>query len=1231
MRFPTLCVLAGLVLAALPARAAAQVGQTTDLLLGKVTDENGAPVVDAQVEAVSLETQVSRNTRTDASGRYRIVFPDGGGRYQLFVSAIGQQPQRLLVQRFGDEDRLVKDVALRAQVQQVEEIVVEGRGLRRPVSPNGAGATELVQTPERLARLPIDQNDLNAIAALAPGVVSLGATDSTSAGFSVAGLPASANRTTVDGLTFDGGSLPQEALRATRVVTNTFDVARGQFSGGLVATTTRSGTNLTSLTATGQLRGALFAEADEEAAQLPLQGGQQQLSFGVGGPLVRNRLFYFISGQFRLAGDSLLSLNTAGPNTLLALGIAPDSAAAFRATAAALGIAGSGPLVGRRDNDNYGALARLDWLVGGGHTLSLRGDWREGSQSPSRVQSRGLVAAGGESSNRGGGAALTLTSRLGATVVNELRAYASGSANDNDPTLRVPAARVLVTSDLGDGTTGTSALLAGGGTSLTQSTRSRLLELSEELSWLPGDGAHRLKVGLFANANRTERAGTANALGTFTFNSLADFAAGRPALFTRSLAVPDREATVTTGALYLGDNWRVNAAWSFTYGVRLERSWIDGAGDADPLVEQVFGLSTARGPRETRLSPRAGFTWTPGQGDGPPVVTVRGGIGEFRSPVSAGLALAAYAQGGRSLSETDLVCVGPAVPTPDWAGYAADPSSIPTSCVGGGNAASGLPSVTAFGDGYEAPRALRATLGGSRRVGFLNLSLDLAYTRSSAQGDAIDLNLADPQFTLASEGGRRVYAPADAFDPGTGVVALAASRRDDRFGTVSALRSRLTGEAMSASLAAQGLLFNRVTLQGSYTLSYAEDGGGSAGGFGGGLLVGADAFERPRAPGGFDRRHQVVLTAAVPVGGGVEVTTVSRLVSGAPYSARVAGDVNGDGQRNDLAFIPNPATAADPALGAAIAGLLADAPAGVRRCLERRLGDFAERNGCRGPWQASVDLQVNWRPRFWGFDNRLTVSLVTSNVLGGLDALFHGSDDLRGWGQLQRPEETLLTVRGFDAANQRFVYDVNGRFGTTGGAGLAVRQPFTVGLQMRIALGGPTNPFAGGAGGGGFRGPGGGGPGGFGGPGGPGALGGPGGPGGSGGGDPMANIDLFLDRVMTNPVTAILKEQYALKLTDDQAARLTALADTFAQRRLALRDSVAAGLGGLGRQPDPQQLVGVIRPLLERGRAVSAATLEAAKAILTPAQWEQLPAEVREPRTQRGFGGGQRQRPRAPQ
>src|SRR4051812_46929875 len=96
-------------------RLAAQVGSTTDVIRGRVTDERGDPVVGASIQATSAETGTSRTATTGADGRYTIVFPDGGGRYTVRVARLGQAPRTLSIARVADEDVLTANVQLGTQ------------------------------------------------------------------------------------------------------------------------------------------------------------------------------------------------------------------------------------------------------------------------------------------------------------------------------------------------------------------------------------------------------------------------------------------------------------------------------------------------------------------------------------------------------------------------------------------------------------------------------------------------------------------------------------------------------------------------------------------------------------------------------------------------------------------------------------------------------------------------------------------------------------------------------------------------------------------------------------------------------------------------------------------------------------------------------------------------------------------------------------------------------------
>ncbi len=161
---------------------------------------------------------------------------------------------------------------------------------------------------------------------------------------------------------------------------------------------------------------------------------------------------------------------------------------------------------------------------------------------------------------------------------------------------------------------------------------------------------------------------------------------------------------------------------------------------------------------------------------------VRGGFGEFRAPTPQSLFSSLQSQNGEFNAETQLVCVGPQVPTPDWEGFA-DGEGAPTTCTGGVFPADTLglgarSAVTTFAPDFEAPRAWRGSLGASRRLfQRITVSVDGTYARGVALFGVSDLNLDTvPKFRLANEANRPVYAFPGEIDPGTGAAAFGASR-----------------------------------------------------------------------------------------------------------------------------------------------------------------------------------------------------------------------------------------------------------------------------------------------------------------------------------------------------------------------------------------------------------------------------------------------------------------------
>lgn len=1227
-------------------------GGSADIITGRVTGPDSLPVRGARVEATSVETGVTRSRSTDDQGRYTIVFLDGGGQYRVTARSLGLAPQTVLVLRNADEDRLVHDFALSSVASVLEAVEVTARAAPRPGERPEPGGTQRLLTGEQLQRLPIDPSDPNVLALLQPGVIGVAGTDSTAEGFSVAGQRIDQNLVTLDGLTFGEGAVPQEAIRSTRVITGTYDVARGQFTGGQVATTTRGGTNVLAGSVTYTLRDPSLAFAGDTTQVLSTEFTQHQLSGGIGGPLVRDRLFWFGSFQVRRRTDPLRAVTSLDARALERLGTHPDSAARFRDLVTASGVPLTVPAVPEdRVQDNGTVIARIDWTINDDHTLMARGNWQGSLQRAFRASALALPTHAGEQETGGGGGMVTLTSVLG-RFINVGRAYVAGDDRETAPYLTTPEGRVRVASDLtgagGTGAVGINTLAFGGNTAMPTARAADQLEVTDELSWLSGGGGHRFRLGVLLNHVGFSSETEVDHRGSFSFNSLDDLAANTPAEFRRSLRGTERRGGSWNAAAYLGDTWRHSRAFQMTYGLRLEGSAYQGRPPYNPAVDSLFGRRTGHFPRDTRVSPRVGFTWQLGfdtvqraaqqpargggglrgalrggrrglaQGGGSPLqptLIVRGGVGEFRGRAPQQLFQSAMEATGLPGGEQQLVCVGAAVPVPDWPSYLADPSTIPAQCAGAPAAVSGQrPSVTVFDPAFATPRAVRASLGVTRRFGPRStLSADYTFALGTSLYGLWDLNLdPTPRFTLALEDDRPVFVPAASIVRRSGATSLLASRRADAFGQVIEATSRLRSRTHQLTLALQGVARRNLLWTLSYTTMRSRDqtgfaagslAGAAGGRFGGGGFsvagggfgtVGAgdpNALEWGTAD--LERRHSVLGSFTWLARPWLDLSGLLRLTSGQPYTPRVNADINGDGARNDRAFIFDPADAAiaaDTALVNGMARLLATAPRRVRDCLTSQLGSIASRNGCRAEWSPTLDLQASVRPSLPRMGRRLSVVVTAINPLSGLDQLLHGSGGLRGWGQPNRPDATLLYVRGFDDVRQQYTYRVNERFGDHVSTRTAFRSPFMIGVQARVQVGPDRQRemLQGGLA----------------------AL--------NARGRAAPDFRNIVDRIAPDPSRLLLRLRDSLGLTEAQVVRIQLVGDTLRANNDRLVDSLNARVASRPDSADLRTLFPLVQPLLQRARAGYLSAVESVRGILTAEQWDQLPEAFRNPRLRRG-------------
>jgi outer membrane receptor protein involved in Fe transport len=325
-----LCVLlAALLLVACLAQAQTSRGTVT----GIVTDAQAAVVPGAAVELVGNETGMKRETKTNEAGLYRFDAVDLGS-YKLTVTATGFQTY--VVQSIRVAGGVVTSADARLEVGQAQSVVVvtgEATNLQYEAPIRGASINL-----SSYANLPMAGRDPTQFALTLPGVVvnRFGFGVGT---FSVNGSRGRSNNFMVDGVENNDVSVAGQLVTITNpdavaevsVQTSNFDAEYGRAGGAVVNTITRSGTNdfhgsamyLLDVTNDDAITNTQALNADIVKRGKPFYGIEQWYGFTVGGPIKRNRTFFFGAFQDQrqrsMSTNNLVTLTANGRATLNSL------------------------------------------------------------------------------------------------------------------------------------------------------------------------------------------------------------------------------------------------------------------------------------------------------------------------------------------------------------------------------------------------------------------------------------------------------------------------------------------------------------------------------------------------------------------------------------------------------------------------------------------------------------------------------------------------------------------------------------------------------------------------------------------------------------------------------------------------------------------------------------------------------------------------------------------------
>jgi outer membrane receptor protein involved in Fe transport len=893
-------LVAACALIALTPTAFAQV--TTGSLTGSVVAADGSALPGVTIEAVHTPTGTRYDSVTGSNGRFVIPNVRVGGPYRVTATLEG-------FRTFTESNVTVPlgasaDVSATLQLDTVAETITVTASTDEIINPNRNGSTSSVSS-EQIESLPTVNRTIQDFART-NAYVNVDPQDASSTRLYVAGKNNRYNSITIDGAVNNdlfgladtgtpGGqanALPisLDALEQIQIAVSPYDVRQGGFTGGGINVVTRSGTNDWSGSAfyskrdpsfvgEGTLYGVNANTARWEVLHRDLEVRDfesEQYGGRFGGPILRDRLFFFVNGEKNSRAeqgdfDSSRYKNPADLETVRNFLISQ-----FDYDPGTLG-----DIAQTSESDNL--FGRIDWNIGSSNQLTFRHNYVKAAndvisdRNVNRFRFPTAIYAFADETNStvaqlnstfGGGA--YNEARLNFTTIRDLRA--------------VPVAFPGI--EIGGSGPRNADILAGTEQfSAANGLDQDILEFTDDLTLLRGN--HTLTIGTHNEFFEFKNLFMSSAYGHYYFPTVADFLALNPSQYFVTVATGDdpRRPTafeVAQYGLYASDQWTIGNDVTLTLGLRADMPQFANAPTENPVVFNAVGYHTsATASEEVVLSPRVGFNWQISQGQ-----QLRGGIGQFagRTPY----VWISNSYGGTGVEQVTLTCAKPnCTPT-----FNADPFNQPTNFPAG----TGAFETNLTDPDFQLPRLLRATLGYDRI-----LPWDI---RATAE-------------VLWSKTVEDVYYHNVNYTP-TGNTAFDGRPTFRRVSTAVSQAILLTntseGEQLMESLQLNKNFGRFVTLTAAYTHQDAQSG------FDGTSSTAlsqwrfhhtrGDIYEAELSRSAFETEHRFNLAGTLNIETGPLSHSLGlfyNVQTGRPYSLLFATDINGDGQNtNDLLFIPDP-------------------------------------------------------------------------------------------------------------------------------------------------------------------------------------------------------------------------------------------------------------------------------------------------------------------------------------
>lgn len=598
---------------------------TTASLRGVVQNLSKEALVGATVSLTQSKTGVAYYYVVDRDGRFAIhgIKPDDG--YKLEVSYLGYDNYCIsdMTLRVGESRNI--DVAMRENLASVGAVVVEADNVK------SAGVVENYSR-EVIESLPSVSRSLYDVVRLTPqanatkgGGMSYGGVANRYNSFMVNGIANNdmyglSSSGTNGGLS-NANPVSLDAIAQIEVAVASYDVRMSGFSGGMINAVTKSGTN--------EFAGSAYSYFNNQdlygttpgqnvANREKLQQQTNQI-YGVtfGGPIVKDKVFFFVSGEYN--EKSSPSSHYWGFDGAVLL---EDELQRISSRYESLtGYDGGG--VGRRDvkQRSGSLLANIDWRINSRNRLSASYSYLDAraEEYANTLSSFTFVGSGYANYSTAHHLAISLESQLGDRLHNTLSVGFSRVGDGRKPDVEgaMPSVIIKNTGSTGGVTVNIGNNRYAGVNSLIQN----VLTLTDNLIF--ERGAHSFTFGMHHELYNIHNRYLANSYGTYTYNSIADFEQDNAAMYEYNYTDPSVTGSTVWGPrfkaaelnLYAQDDWDVGRGFRLVYGLRATLPLIFNTPTPNEEfnggdIAKRYGIRIGDVPQSQILfSPRVGLSW----------------------------------------------------------------------------------------------------------------------------------------------------------------------------------------------------------------------------------------------------------------------------------------------------------------------------------------------------------------------------------------------------------------------------------------------------------------------------------------------------------------------------------------------------------------------------------------------------------------------------------------------